>query len=94
LAIKSATSINYHRAKTVQLEQEQGLFRKMVNYPAQCRSLIYTKYFTVSPAEQLSDPKLVINLKTAEQLGITIPPNVLVRATEVAFGEQTCKIPG
>ena len=27
--------------------------------------------------------KLVVNLKTAKQLGITIPPNVLYRATEV-----------
>ncbi len=35
------------------------------------------------PAEQLSDFELVINLKTAKQLGITIPPIVLYQATKV-----------
>jgi putative ABC transport system substrate-binding protein len=35
------------------------------------------------PVEQVSKPKLTVNLKTAKALGITIPESILLRADEV-----------
>jgi len=37
------------------------------------------------PVEQISKPKLAVNLRTVKALGITIPESILLRADEVIW---------
>jgi putative ABC transport system substrate-binding protein len=67
-----------------------GLLALSVNYPAMARGsarFVDQILKGTAPgdlaAEQPTEFKVIVNLKTAKELGITLPPSVLARADEV-----------
>jgi len=83
-----------HRIPTVadarDFAEQGGLLAQTVNYVGLAkRSAWYVDQILKGtpagdlPADQTTEYKLIVNLKTAKELGLTIPPSILARADEV-----------
>jgi putative ABC transport system substrate-binding protein len=82
------------RLPSISFEEQFAVDRWLMSYgPNYSDSYRRTAYFVDKllkgakpgdlPVEQSAKFELVINLKTAKQIGVTIPPNVLARADKV-----------
>jgi putative ABC transport system substrate-binding protein len=87
LAVKSRLPVMYESARSV---EAGGLMAYGVSLPdLDRRAAIYVDKILKGakpadlPVEQPTKFELVINLKAAKQIGLTIPPNVLARADKV-----------
>ena len=87
LAIKNRLPVTYHRREYV---EAGGLMSYSTNFlDLDRRAAIYVDKILKGakpaeiPVEQPTKFDFVINLKAAQQIGLTIPPNVLVRADRV-----------
>jgi putative ABC transport system substrate-binding protein len=87
LAIKNRLPVTYHRRSYV---EDGGLMSYGVDYlDLHRRAAIYVDKILKGakpadlPVEQPTKFELIINLKAAKQIGLTIPPNVLARADKV-----------
>ena len=74
LAIVDAGGLVFYGAKTEDILKRAAVYIDKVLRGAKPADL---------PVEQATKFELVINLKTAKQIGLTIPPNVLPRADRV-----------
>ena len=87
LAVKSRLPAIYDRVEFVEVgglmtytESSTDLFRRAAMY---VDKILKGAKPADLPVEQPTKFELVINLKTAKQIGLTIPPNVLARADKV-----------
>jgi putative ABC transport system substrate-binding protein len=83
-----------HRVPTIHQYREFAVAGGLMSYGSDTSDLsrqvgIYTGQILKGekpadmPVQQASEVELIINLKTAQELGISIPPSVLLRADEV-----------
>ena len=87
LAVKNRLPVMYERAAEVEAGglmsygvSIDGLYRRAATY---VDKILKGAKPADLPVEQPTKFEFVINLKTAKQIGLTIPPNVLVRADKV-----------
>ena len=87
LAVKSRLPVIYNSAESVQAD---GLMSYGVSFPDLGRraatyvdNILKGRKPADLPVEQPKKFELVINLKAAKEIGLTIPPNVLARADKV-----------
>jgi putative ABC transport system substrate-binding protein len=87
LAAKNRLPAMYFRSDFV---EDGGLMTYSVNYNDLARraatyvdKILKGAKPTDLPVEQPTKFELIINLKAAKQIGVTIPPNVLARADKV-----------
>jgi putative tryptophan/tyrosine transport system substrate-binding protein len=87
LALKSRLPVIYESAQEVEAGglmsygiDPKALFRRAAIY---VDKILKGAKPAELPVEQPTDFELTINLKTAKQIGLTIPPNVLARADKV-----------
>jgi putative ABC transport system substrate-binding protein len=87
LAVKNRLTVMYHRQEFV---EDGGLMSYGVSFTdLDRRTAVFVDKILKGakpadlPVEQPKKFEFIINLKTAKQIGLTIPPNVLVRADKV-----------
>jgi len=87
LAVKSRLPVMFPQSEYV---EDGGLMSYVPNYPDLFRraatyadKILKGRKPADLPVEQPRKFELVINLKAAKQIGLTIPPNVLARADRV-----------
>ncbi len=84
----------HHRVPTIHQYREFAVAGGLMSYGSDTSDLtrqvgIYTGRILKGekpanmPVQQATEVKLVVNLKTAQDLGITVPPSILLRADEV-----------